>query len=254
MKKTIWGVLLALWIIGGFSPDLVFSQSLKTYSVGVEDYKQFLPYSEFRDGKYSGLSRDVLELFARDQGIVLSFEVYPLKRRDQLFVNGKLDLIFPDNPNWYTKKKKGKTVHYVPVLEFIDGVIVLPENHGRLPGSLKVLGVPLGFTPWQYMTEVSSGNLKLIFNANYEGLYHQVINKRVDGAYVNIKIANYYWSHYHPAEKKPWVFDQTLPHVSGYWYLSSMKYPEIISAFREFMDKRAPEIEALKVLYGFYRN
>ena len=54
-------------------------------------------------------------------------------------------------------------------------------------------------------------------------------------------------------EKNPIQFDPSLPHVSGFWYLSSIKYPEIIDDFGSFMEKNKTQIEKLKKKYNFYQ-
>lgn len=86
--------------------DTSFSASKKHFSIGVEDFKNFLPYSDYRDKKYSGLGKDILDLFAKQKGYIFEYYVYPLKRRDRMFVKKRLDFIYPDNPNWVTNLKK----------------------------------------------------------------------------------------------------------------------------------------------------
>jgi polar amino acid transport system substrate-binding protein len=90
----------------------------KKFSIGVEDYKNWLPYTQYKNGAYSGLGKDILEQFAKKNGYTFIYKVYPLKRRDLYFAKGRLDFAFPDNPHWVPKLKKGLKVHYTPVLEF----------------------------------------------------------------------------------------------------------------------------------------
>jgi len=223
----------------------------KTYTVGVEDYKNFLPYSEVKDGVYGGLGKDMLDAFAKQKGYTFIYKVYPLKRRDQLFVEGQLDLAFPDNPNWVADLKKNLRISYAPMLEFTDGVLVQPRDMGKGMNRLKVLGIPLGFTPYPYQQLMSSGSLRVEESANYDGLYEKLIMKRVDGAYMNTRIARYYWTQIKKYDQLPVVYDPDLPHASGQWYLSSHKHPKLIDEFKKFLAANKDSIDEMKKRYGF---
>ncbi len=223
----------------------------KTLTVGVEDYKNFLPYSEFKDGVYGGLGKDILDAFAKQYGYTFIYKVYPLKRRDQLFVAGKVDLAYPDNPNWVANLKQQVNISYAPILEFTDGVLVRPEDLGRGLAHLRVLGIPLGFTPYPYQQLMSSGALRVEESSNYDSLYEKLIVKRIDGAYMNTRIAKYYWTKIRKYEQTPVVYDPDLPHASGHWYLSSHKYPKLIEEFKKFMAGNKDAIDDMKKRYGF---
>lgn len=223
----------------------------KTFTVGVEDYQNFLPYSEFRGGVYGGLGKDILDAFARHYGYTFVYKAYPLKRRDHLFVDGKLDLAYPDNPNWVAALKKNVTISYAPILEFTDGVLVRPENLGKGIGHLKVLGIPLGFTPYPYQQLMSNGTLRVEETSDYDSLYQKLIVKRVDGAYMNTRIARYYWTKIRKADQAPVVYDPDLPHASGQWYVSSIKHPRLVEEFKRFMATNRQEVDELKKRYQF---
>lgn len=237
------------------SISFYFAASLPAQSreltVGVEDFKNWLPYSSYINGKYEGLGRDILDLFAKEKGYKFNYLVYPLKRRDHLYVAGKFDLAFPDNPQWVGNIKKGLKIKYGKMLSFTDGVLVLKKNRGKGVGGLKHLGIPLGFTPYQYLDRVNSKDIRLIPNPSYDSLQKQLLKGRLDGVYVNVKISEYYWRKSPLTKRGQIVFDPTLPHAKGYWSLSSFKHPEIITAFELFMKREKRAISALKEKYGF---
>src|SRR5262245_13594149 len=52
-----------------------FAQAPRRYTIGVEDYENFLPYSEFKNGVYRGLGRDLLDAFAKEQGFEFDYVV-----------------------------------------------------------------------------------------------------------------------------------------------------------------------------------
>ena len=247
----MWRGLLAAQLTIALFIGAAQAADKKAFSVGVEDYKNWLPYSEVRNGVYGGLGKDILDAFAKHMGYTFTYEIYPLKRRDRLFVDGLVDLSFPDNPNWVVEMKKELKISYAPVLEFTDGVLVRPENLGHGVGRLKALGIPLGFTPYPYQQLMSAGSLRIEETADYDSLYEKLIMRRVDGAYMNTRIARHYWTRIRKLPHVPVLYDPDLPHASGQWYLSSHKYSRVIEEFRRFMQTNRAEVEELKKKYNF---
>ncbi|QDQ26994.1 amino acid ABC transporter substrate-binding protein [Chitinimonas arctica] len=242
--RLLTATLLACFHVAALADD-------KTFTVGVEDYPNFLPYSAYQDNIYSGLGKDILDAFAKQHGYTFKYEVYPLKRRDRLFTQGKLDFAFPDNPNWVADLKKNLKISYAPMLEFTDGVLVRPENKGKGLARLKILGVPLGFTPYPYQQLMSTGSMRLEETLQYDSLYQKLVADRVDGAYMNTRIARYYWSQIKKYEQAPVVYDPDLPHASGFWCFSSSKHPAIIEKFKQFLLNNKGKIDELKSSYQF---
>ncbi|OEZ63896.1 MULTISPECIES: ABC transporter substrate-binding protein [unclassified Duganella] len=221
------------------------------FSVGVEDYPNFLPYSEYHNGEYRGLGRAIMDAFAEQMGYRFEYRALPLKRRDAMFVQGKLDFAFPDNPNWVAELKRNVRVRYAPLLEFTDGVLVKRKDMGKGVAHLKVLGIPLGFTPYPYQQLMSTGAIRVEESGGYDGLYDKLIAGRVDGAYMNAQIADYYWTRIRPNQEIPIVYDPDLPHASGHWYLSSINRPQVVEELNNFIKKNQSLINDLKKQYGF---
>ncbi|WP_137940113.1 transporter substrate-binding domain-containing protein [Chitinivorax sp. B] len=231
--------------------DGATAEEPKVYTVGVEDYENFLPYSQFKDGRYSGLGKDILDAFAQSENLIFDYQVYPLKRRDNLFVIGKLDLIFPDNPSWIPDLKRGRNVSYAPMLPFTDGVLVRREDLGKGPDNLRILGTPLGFTPYPYMQQIQWGQIAIEESPAYDSLYEKLAMGRVDGAYMNTAIARYYFSRNAKFQQGIIVYDPSLPHASGFWCLSSIKYPKLIERFKTFLNQNQALLDTMKRRYQF---
>jgi polar amino acid transport system substrate-binding protein len=223
----------------------------RRFTVGVEDYEHFLPYSEFKAGVYGGLGKAIIDAFGKEYGYTFEYHAYPLKRRDRLFTDGKLDFAFPDNPHWVRDLKKGKKFAYAPMLDFTDGVLVRPEDKGKGVAHLKLLGIPLGFSPYPYQTLIDAGKIKVIEASAYDQLYKKIVLKHMDGAYMNVRIAEHYFSEIQKYDQAPVVFDPDLPHASDYWHFSSGKYPEVIAQFQKFMSTRQGLINQLKKAHNF---
>ena len=68
MKRLLAGMIFIAILLAGLSS---FSSAKgNVYTVGVEDYENFLPYSQYKNEVYSGLGKDILDLFAKKKGYV----------------------------------------------------------------------------------------------------------------------------------------------------------------------------------------
>ncbi len=219
------------------------------FTVGVQAFKEYLPYSEYKDGKYTGFNREILDLFASTKGYTFKYRAYPIKRLYREYLQEKIDLKYPDNSYWSFELKKEKDIKYSdPVVEYIDGVMILPENKGKGVNNIKNLGVLAGFTPFAYLKMIKTGAIKKAEIFNYERLLRLVILKRVDGAYSNVAVSHYYLDHL-LKDRNALVFDPDLPHTRSHRHLSSFKHPKIIDEFNIFLREHHTIIKKMKMEY-----
>ncbi len=251
MNRIINGKFVFALFLAGVSSFLYAKDQI--YTIGVQDYENYLPYSQYKNDVYSGLGKNILDLFAKKKGYVFKYQAYPLKRVDGLFLAGKLDFRFPDNPYWVADDKKGLNIKYAPILKFTDGVLVLSKNKGRGIDGLKKLGMPLGFTPYQYVDLIKEGKIQKFENPGYDGLYQQVLSGQIDGAYANTRVARYYWGKIKGVSEFPIVYDPDLPSKTDFHHISSFKYTNIIDEIDAFMkdEKNSAAIEELKRIHRF---
>jgi polar amino acid transport system substrate-binding protein len=228
-------------------PTLCAAQAKQTtFTVGVEDLDYFPQYAH-TGTQVTGFGRELLDAFAKSRGYKFEYRMYPLSRLSlEAFKNQSLDFKYPDNSYWETKLRKLVTVHYSnPVMPYIDGVLVLPENKGRGIASFKVLGTMTGFTPWNYLDLIKDKKVTVFENDGFVSLLKQTSMKRVDGAYVNVEVAKY---QLREVLKTPdaLVFDPDLPHTKDYYYLSTVKHPQIIAEFNAFLAKETQLYEQIR--------
>ena len=222
-----------------------------SYAIGVERI-MYLPQWAHDNQKYIGFARDFFDFFATENNIGFQYKVLPIKRLFYEFLSEKstLDFKFPDHPNWKSEMKKGANIVYSdPILHYIDGVVVLPKNKGKGLKNLKVLGTAMGFTPWDYLGHIKSKKIRLHENRSFTGLLEQVINGRIDGAYINITVSDY---HLREIMKRPGalVFDPGLPHTKDSYHLSTKTQPQLIKKVNTFLKQKKKEIEVLKGKFG----
>ncbi len=220
------------------------------YVVVVQDYQALPPYSAYQNNEYTGFNRELLDLFAAKHGYEFEYVAYPVKRLFFEFVNGVGDLKYPDNPQWATTVKKDAPITYSePVVEYINGVMVRPEDKATGVEAIEKLGLVAGWTPLRYEDHVAAGDIELVENNSYDGSLKQTILGRTDGAYSNIASSQYYLKNI-MNQPGALVFDETLPHVRSARMLSSIKHPEMIAEFNAFLVTSAAEVQALKEMHA----
>ncbi|MCB2186893.1 MAG: hypothetical protein KQJ78_10775 [Deltaproteobacteria bacterium] len=212
--------------------------------VGVENIP-YRPFYTTEYGRYISPAREILDAFGKTRGVSFVYRPLPVNRLYREFLAGGLDFKFPDNPAWKSQEKQGLTIAYSdPVMHFIDGVMVLPQNKGAGLAKLKVLGTVLGFTPWKYLDLIDAGQVKLVENGLLRGLLQQAILGRIDGAYVNPGVASYQLEHVLKAPGAL-VFDPGLPHIEGSYLLSTLKHDKVIQEFNAFLRQEKSMVQEI---------
>lgn len=247
MKPRVIG-----WLTAGFLA--VNGAWAQTYVIGVER-QAFQPHYWIGDqGEYQGFARELLDLFARDAGLDIQYQVLPVNQLTQHLLNGSIDFKYPDNANWAGELKSGKAIAYSqPVVQYVDGVLVPPKRQGDGIEQLQRLAVVDGWTPWTYQDRIDAGQTQVVRSADLGQMIKQAMKQQADGAYYNVVVATYYLDNIR-ARPGALVFDPKLPHSRGTFNLSSLRYPELIARFDRFLAERRPEVEALKARYQVEAN
>jgi polar amino acid transport system substrate-binding protein len=218
-------------------------------TVGVEEL-DYTPAYAVKNGEYVGAARDIFDAFAAAKGYTLVYKPLPIKRLYAELLSGGIDLKFPDSPNWAADLKKGRALAYSkPVINYIDGVLVLPENAGKSADSVHVLGTVSGFTPAAWLDRVKAGRVALKENPRLDLLLKQVAMGRFDGAYTSVAVANYALDSV-LGTPGALVFDPRLPHSRDAYQISSMAHPQVIAEFDAWMVANAAQVKAIKERHG----
>lgn len=225
------------------------SAAQEVIRVGVE-LQPYQPYSAVESGEYRGYARDLLDAFATEHGYQFVYTPLPVRRLLGDFLDGRIDLKFPDHPQWNAEQKAGHDIHYSnPAAPYIDGILVKPPQLGQGLARIQLLGTQNGFTPWPYLSEIRSGRIKLIQANQIESLLLMAINDRVDAVYLNPRVVARQLSKMNlPA--RALLLDPQLPHVEDHYYLSSIHHPQLIEAFNRFLEERAEQVAAIRLRHG----
>jgi hypothetical protein len=220
-----------------------------TFVIGVEN-TDYAPNGAVVGGEYKGYGRAVLDAYAKDRGHVFQYRPLPVSRLFRELVEGVVDFKYPDNKFWQQDIKAGKPVVYSDaVANYIDGVMVQPQNKGKGLAALHTLGTLQGFTAWEYLDAIKAGQIKLAENPGFQGLLYQAEHDRVDGAYVGVAEATYQLEQ---VLKTPGalVFDPSLPHTSSFYSVSTIKHPDVIADFNAWLKDKAELVTKLKADYA----
>ncbi len=238
MRAGFWGLLAAILAAMASPADA----GERDVVVGVEEL-DYAPIYAWRGGAYGGAARDILDAFAADRGWHLTYRALPIKRLFAELVSGGIDLKFPDSPKWATEAKGGAAITYSrPVIDHIDGVMVLPAHLGQ---TIRILGTVAGFTPLAWQDRIKSGEVVLKQNPRLNQLVHQALLQRIDGAYASVAVVNRALATEFDAPGAL-VFDPSLPHTRSSYLLSSGKRPDLIADFDAWLAGNADRVKAIK--------
>jgi ABC-type amino acid transport substrate-binding protein len=221
----------------------------KKFRVGVELLAYFPAYNFSTHGPGDSASYAILESFARDQKIEFEYVALPVNRLYKDFLDKNLDFKFPDNPKWRSDLKgSSKVLYSEPVFDYIDGTMVLPAHTGGGKDKLKKVGSVLGFTIWDYLTEIKEGHIKASEYPDFGELLRAGLKGLVDGVYINIAVGNY-----HLEEKlkqpKALVFDSALPHTRDSYRLSTLKHPKLLERFSNYLKTQSKDLDMIRKKY-----
>ncbi len=221
----------------------------KVFVVGVQNFADYLPYSEFQDGHYRGFNRDLLDLFVAQHNYIFEYQARPLKRLYREFLQGEYDFKYPDNSYWSAEQKSGYAIRYSDtVVQYTDGVMVRPDGLDKQLTGLRRLGVVLGFTPFPYLDVIKQGEVVQQSSFSIRRLLKRTMLGQLDGVYTNIAVGRHYLANV-MAEPNALTFDDSLPHVHSSRHLSTLRHHDVIDEFNLFLREQAHEIIKLKGKY-----
>lgn len=214
----------------------VAESSARDLVVGVEaiDYS---PVYGYRDDRFIGAARSILDAFAAAKGHRLIYKAFPVKRLLAELIHGGIDLKFPDSPDWQAAFRQGHAIAYSgPVIAYIDGTLVRRDHAGLGVDGVHSLGIIAGFTPFAWQDRLRAGQVEVKENPGFEPLLRQVQAGRIDGVYANVAVA-LTTAEAVLNDANALVFAPGLPHVSDSYRLSSGTAPEIVAEFDDWMAK-----------------
>jgi ABC-type amino acid transport substrate-binding protein len=216
------------------------------FRVGVEDV-DYTPIMGVVDGQFQGYAQELLELFARRSGHHFVYVPLPVRRLTPQLLDGSVDLNFPDNPNWRRELKLGHKLGYSePFVPFQDVVFVRPAQLGQ---PLRSLGVVRGFTPKRFQLLVDAGQLHVTEAPAPANLVKMTLAGRIDGVALAAPVGAYQLRQVGQADGLD-VDEALSGKAETHYRLSTLRHPELIAQFNDFLKAEAEAIQALQKRYG----
>lgn len=246
--KRLWVWIALLSVIT--SAQLTVRLSAETLRIGVESIN-FHPHYWFdRNQQMQGFTADLLSEFSNNSEYQI--ELVPMAPSELLsaLLEGKIDAKYPDNPLWATDVRAGTTFHYSePVAKVVEGTLVNPRRLTQELQDVKTLGTVAGFTPWLYSDLINSGAITVNEYPSLKALIRAAIKNEVDAVFFNVVVATYFVDN---LSTLPFLleFNPNLPYDESTFHLTSIKKPEAIKAFDQFLKNQSQSIQALKDKYN----
>lgn len=177
-------------ILVSSSMAFVAQAATTTLNIEVENI-EYQPYYGWDGKAYSGFMRDVVDGFAKKHKYKIEYKALLVARLFRDAINGEVDVKMPDNPNWSAEDKKASKLIYSDAIVSAREAVLVPAAKVKTlkAEDIKKVGKVTGFTAFGILGEIKSGKIKVVENANLSGFLEQVLLGRIDGAYVEGRVA-----------------------------------------------------------------
>ncbi|MBU1309880.1 MAG: transporter substrate-binding domain-containing protein [Gammaproteobacteria bacterium] len=216
------------------------------FVVGTEDIN-FYPHYNFTSSDSSGFANEVLQLFASKHGYQFSFQPLPVKRLYHE-LDGLVDFIYPDNPNWakYQSVQASRSFSD-PLIYNLGTTMVLAADKDISLSQFRTLAVIHGFTPTAWLNLRSQHRFKFYEVPNAISAVNLVLKGELQGADVEYNVAQHILRT--QQQEGALVVASQLPMTRVSFHLSTMRHPLILQQFNRFLLNHQADIAALKHKY-----
>ncbi len=222
----------------------------QSLTLGVE-ITNYSPYY-YLDNKqqYQGAAREVFDLFTRVNTLKIRYSPMPVPRLFNEFVKGTVDLKFPDNPLWSASLHSDVKVFYSEsIFSVRESLLVLKQEGVEIPKQeIKKVGTILGFSLPGIAKEVANKEFETIQTQEIDQLIHMLAAKRVEGVYFNESVALDLAKKLYP--KMTLAVHSQYPAFNYAYHLSSIKHPELVTSFNQFLISHAEQVAEIRRRYG----
>lgn len=227
-----------------------FNTSANALTLGVEatDYSPYYYLND--DQKYQGAAREIFDLFSKTNHFKVSYEPMPVPRLFNEFVRGNIDLKFPDNPLWSASLQADVKVFYSnPVFNISEALMILKQAGTEIPKEeIKKVGTILGFSVPGIASPIANKEFETVKTKEVDQLIHMLASDRVQGVYFNESVAFDVARKLYPT--KQLAAHSQYPPFKYAYHLSSIKHPELITKFNQFLISHAEQVAKIRQRYG----
>ncbi|OUR59993.1 hypothetical protein A9Q74_15785 [Colwellia sp. 39_35_sub15_T18] len=226
----------------------------KEFIIGVEEvsYYPLYDFSATNESRPS-YSKDLLTAFFKQHNYSYRFVALPIKRFNKWYVEKGIDFKFPDNMIWRDDKQNKLNITFSQsVIELMAGSYVLASNAKYRRDDVKRLATIFGFSPTLWFDKVATKEIELIEENSPLSIVKHVLHGNVDATNIDSNVIR----HNLKLLKNPQtiILNTHIKHEVFSYYLSSIKHPEIIKQFDDFLQNNAKLVLQLKKKYGIIED
>jgi len=217
------------------------------FIIGVEDVSYY-PLYEFKSNRNTH-TRELLDTFADSQGYKFTYLPLPVKRFERWLVEDRIDFKYPDNSRWYANRNTAKNFTFSePTIKLVAGTSVLKSSLNKSKSEFKSIGTLLGFYPTHWIEPIKNGQVKLYEDVSTKLLVQQLIAGHIDGIDIEPSVIHYYLEELgKPPDTS--IIDRKYKYDVYDFHFSTIKHPEIINEFNEFLRNNKVLLEQLNKKY-----
>lgn len=217
------------------------------FIIGTEDIN-FYPHYDFTSVQGQGFANDVLRLFAEEYGYQFSFQPLPVKRLYHELDN-LVDFIYPDNPNWAKfQGSQQQRLFSEPLVQNWGTTLVLPKNKQLELAQVRTLAVIHGFTPVAWLALKPDNKFKFYEVPNAVTAINMVLKGQLDAADVEYHVARHILARQQQSDAL--VVADKLPMTRVNFHLSTIRHPQVLAQFNQFLLTHQNEIAQIKAGYN----
>ncbi|WP_275797903.1 hypothetical protein [Aliiglaciecola sp. CAU 1673] len=235
-----------------FSAWSVAQDSVPTrLTVGIQQINHY-PHYDITSGHFRGFAADLLALFTEHEGLQLSYVALPVKRQSAA-LEDSVDLLYPDNPKWQALREGDDGRFFSQEVIRILGVsLVKPDLADITIDKVKTLAVVRGFTPTLWMDLQPDYRFQFVEVSDNLTAAMMALKDRVTAAEGEYNVLFHQLKRLSLADSLVVARQLPVSHV-GY-HLSSLKYPQIINRFDQFLVDQRQQIDELIEQYGLIQS
>jgi len=217
-----------------------------SYVIGIEQI-DYYPHYDFSNNKQRGYFFDLIQLFSEKSGHRFKFMPLPVKRLYQS-AKSDIDFIYPDNPLWQQYNEPGIDKSFsAPVIFTLGSTLVKPELQHISLEQFRSLAVIHGFVPTKWLALKDRYKYRMVDVPDVASALGLVLKGRLDGANIEYNVAQHYLRTI--AAQDQLVIAEQLPFTQLPFLLSTVKHPQLLAQFDQFLIEHAGQIAALKRKY-----
>jgi len=226
----------------------------KEFTIGVEDisYYPLYDFSATNTNRPS-YSKDLLTAFFEEHNYSYRFVALPIKRFNKWYTEKELDFKFPDNQKWRDdKQNKLNIIFSQSAIKLMAGSYVLASNAIYKRDDVKRLATIFGFSPTLWFDKIVTKEVELIEENSPLSIVKHVLYGNADATNIDSNVIR----HNLKFLKNPQtiILNTNIKHQVFSYHLSSIKHPEIIKQFDEFLQNNSKLLLELKKKYDIIED